>query len=335
MHAVSILEPGGPEVLTWSEVPDPKCGPGDVLIEVAASAVNRADLLQRQGHYPPPPGVPDWPGLECSGTVLEVGAHARSWRPGDLVCAVLAGGGYAERVAVPAGQVLPVPDGMDVVTAAALPEAVCTVWTNMVTTGQLSEGDVLLVHGGAGGIGTTAIQIGVALGATVAVTAGSAAKLARCADLGAAVLINYREDDFVTAVRDATGGRGADIVLDIIGAKYLTQNLDVLAPDGRLVVIGLQGGRRGEVDLMALTQKRSHLTGSTLRYRSVADKSRIVSAVRAGAWPLVAAGKVTPIIDRVLPMTSAGDAHRIVERSDHVGKIVLTTTNLHESEPNH
>jgi putative PIG3 family NAD(P)H quinone oxidoreductase len=325
MHAVTIPSFGGPEVLNWAEVRDPSCGPNDVVIDVAASAVNRADILQRQGHYPPPQDAPQWPGLECSGTISAVGSEVTSWQVGDQVCALLAGGGYAERVVVPAGQVLPVPRGLNLVAAAALPEAICTVWSNVVTDADLRAGEVLLAHGGASGIGTMAIQVGAALGATVAVTAGSEEKLHRCAELGASILINYRDDDFVNALREATDGHGADVVLDIIGAKYLGQNVDALASDGRLAVIGLQGGRCGELDLSVMMRKRARISGSTLRPRSVADKAAIVQLVRDKAWPLVESGQIQPIIDRAVSMREAADAHRIVEQSKHVGKVLLVT----------
>lgn len=329
MYAITIPHPGGPEALVWAEVPDPVCGPGDVLIDVAASAVNRADVLQRQGHYPPPPGAPEWPGLECSGTISAVGDDVVGWQPGDRVCALLAGGGYAERVVVPAGQVLPVPKGIDLITAAALPEAVCTVWSNLVSSRsadtRLSAGDVVLIHGGASGIGTVAVQVGVALGATVAVTAGSEEKLRRCQELGASILVNYRTADFVQAVRDATDDHGADLILDIIGAKYLEQNLNALAMGGILVVIGLQGGRRGDLDMSAVMRKRALITGSTLRYRSVFDKTDVVGHVRDEAWPLVESGQIKPIVDRTVAMPEAATAHTIVENSEHVGKVLLVT----------
>jgi putative PIG3 family NAD(P)H quinone oxidoreductase len=323
MHAVVITEAGGPEVLRWQPVPDPACGPDEVVVAVAASAVNRADLLQRQGAYPPPAGSPAWPGLECSGTIVDVGTDVQGWRPGDEVCALLTGGGYAEKVAVPAGQLLPVPAGVDLVTAAGLPEVMCTVWSNVVMRAGLRSGEVLLVHGGAGGIGTAAIQIGVALGATVAVTAGSSAKLARCADLGASILVNYREDDFVGAVKVATGGHGADVVLDIIGAKYLASNVAVLATGGRLVVIGLQGGRRAELDLSALMSKRASISATTLRARPTAEKAAIVAAVREHVWPMIESGAVTPVIDHVVPMRDAAAAHRAVEAGENIGKVLL------------
>ncbi|AYY11669.1 NAD(P)H-quinone oxidoreductase [Actinobacteria bacterium YIM 96077] len=324
MHAVVITEPGEPGVLAWHEVPEPECGSDEVILDVAASAVNRADLLQRQGFYPPPPGTPEWPGLECSGTISAVGRDVTGWSVGDRACALLAGGGYAERVAVPAGQLLPVPAGVDLVTAAALPEVMCTVWSNVVMTAGLSAGDVLLVHGGSSGIGTTAIQVGVALGATVAVTAGTASKLERCAQLGASVLVNYREQDFVQTVREATGGHGADIVLDIIGAKYLDSNLDVLATGGRIVVIGLQGGRKAEIDLRALMGKRASLIGSTLRARPSREKAAIIDEVRHHLWPLIERGAVVPVIDSTVPMHDAATAHQRVQDSAHIGKVLLT-----------
>ncbi len=324
MRAVVITSEGEPDVLQWSEVDDPAGGPDDVVIDIAASAVNRADLLQRQGRYPPPSGAPPWPGLECSGTVREVGEHVTAVRPGDQVCALLSGGGYAERVVVPEGQVLPLPAGIDVVTAAALPEVFCTVWSNMVMNARLRPGEVVLVHGGAGGIGTAAIQVAAALGATVAVTAGSEAKLERCAALGASVLVDYHRADFVQVVRDATDDHGADVVLDIVGAKYLERNLAVLAPDGRLVVIGLQGGRSAEIDLAALMTRRLAVSGSTLRSRSPAQKAEVVTAVREHVWPMLESGAAVPVIDQILPMAEAAEAHRIVERGDHVGKILLT-----------
>src|SRR4051794_32255845 len=267
MRAVTFSEPGGPEVLQWGEVPDPVCGPGEVLVDVTATAVNRADLMQRQGFYPPPPGASEVLGLECSGVIAEVGDGVTGWAVGDEVCALLAGGGYAERVAVPAGQLLPPPAGVELATAAALPEVTCTVWSNVFMLAGLREGDVLLVHGGSGGIGTMAIQLAVRAGARVAVTAGSPEKLAFCRELGAEVLVDYREEDFVQRVRDATGGHGADVVLDNMGAKYLARNVDVLADGGRLVVIGMQGGRKAELDLGSLLAKRGSVHATALRSR--------------------------------------------------------------------
>lgn len=314
---------GGPDVLTWAEVPDPVPGPGEVVIEVAATAVNRADLLQRQGHYPPPPGAPVWPGLECSGRISALGDEVSGWAVGDEVCALLAGGGYAERVAVPAGQLLPVPNGLSTVDAAALPEVTCTVWANVFQYGRLRPGEVLLVHGGASGIGTMAIQLARRHGAKVCVTAGTTERLARCRELGAEVTVNYRADDFVTQVRKATDGHGADVVLDIMGAAYLPRNVEVLAPNGRLVVIGLQGGRVGELDLGSLLAKRGTVHAAALRARPVAEKAAIVAAVREYVWPAIAAGDVRPVIDRVLPLREATQAHRLVEAGGHVGKVLL------------
>ena len=324
MKAVTISRPGGPEVLHLDDVDDVRPGPGEVLVDVAATAVNRADVLQRQGHYPPPKGAPDWPGLECSGTIAELGPDVSDWTVGDRVCALLTGGGYAEQVVVPAGQLLPVPDGVGLVDAAALPEVVCTVWSNVFMAAGLRPGEVLLVHGGASGIGTMAIQLARQVGARVAVTAGSAEKLQRCRELGADVTVNYREQDFVEEVRSATDGRGADVVLDNMGAAYLARNVAVLAPGGRLVVIGLQGGTRAELDLGAMLRKRAALIATTLRSRPPQEKAAIVASVREHVWPLIADGLVSPVVHDRLPLSQAGEAHRIVEASEHVGKVLLT-----------
>jgi len=323
MRAVTITEPGGPEVLQWEEVPDPVPGPGEVLIDVAAAGVNRADLLQRQGLYPPPPGAPPYPGMEVSGRIESVGADVTGWQPGDEVCALMAGGGYAEKVAVPAGQVLPVPAGLTVVDAAALPETTCTVYSNLVLVGELRAGTTMLVHGGASGIGTTAIQLGKALGARVICTAGSPAKLERCRELGADVAISYRDEDFVEVVKDVTGGHGADVILDIMGASYLARNLAALATEGRLVIIGRQGGNRAELDLGLLQSKRASIHATTLRNRPVPEKSAIVAAVSDQVWPLVSAGTLVPIINETVPMAQAADAHRILEAGGHTGKVLL------------
>jgi putative PIG3 family NAD(P)H quinone oxidoreductase len=322
MHAIVIEQPGGPEALVWSEVPDPEPGEGEVVVAVTAAAANRADLLQRQGHYPPPPGAPPYPGLECSGVVTAVGAGVSGHSVGERVCALLAGGGYAEQVAVPAGQLLPVPQGLSVQESAALPEVACTVWSNVVDVARLRSGQTLLVHGGGGGIGTFAVQLGKALGATVVVTARAAKHEALLA-LGADAAIDYTTEDFVARTREVTGGRGADVVLDIIGAAYLTRNVDVLAPDGRIAVIGMQGGRRGELDLGALMAKRGSISATTLRARPAADKARIVRGVRERVWPLVDAGTIRPVIDTTMPMADAAAAHRRMEASDHLGKILL------------
>jgi putative PIG3 family NAD(P)H quinone oxidoreductase len=294
-----------------------------VVIDVAAAGVNRADLMQRQGLYPPPPGAPPYPGLECSGRVRAVGDGVTGLRPGDQVCALLAGGGYAEQVAVPAGQVLPLPEEVDVVTAAAFPETACTVYANVFQLARLAGGETLLVHGGSSGIGTMAIQLGKAFGARVACTAGSPEKLARCRELGADVTINYRDEDFVAALRDATGGAGADVILDIMGASYLGRNLAALATGGRLVVIGRQGGSRAEIDLGVLQGKQASLHATTLRARPVKEKAAVVAGVREHVWPLINAGKIAAVIDRELPMSQASHAHRAMAASEHIGKILL------------
>jgi putative PIG3 family NAD(P)H quinone oxidoreductase len=324
MRAIVVSSPGGPEVLQVAEVPDAVAGFGEVVIDVAAAGVNRADLMQRQGNYPPPPGAPAWPGLECSGRIAEVGDGVEGWSVGDEVCALLSGGGYAERVAVPAGQVLPVPTGLDVVSAAALPEVTCTVWSNVFMLAGLRREETLLVHGGSSGIGTMAIQLAHRLGARVAVTAGSAAKLAACKELGAEVLVNYREEDFVERVRAATDGAGADVILDIVGAKYLARNLEVLATNGRLVVIGMQGGTKAELNLGALLAKRAAVLATSLRARPAAEKAAIVASVREHVWPLIESGDVRPVIDTTFPLDQAAEAHRRLEASDHVGKVLLT-----------
>jgi putative PIG3 family NAD(P)H quinone oxidoreductase len=323
VYAITTPSYGGPEVLTWSEVPDPVPGAGEVLAEVAASAVNRADLLQRQGFYPPPPGASDVIGMECSGTVAAVGDGVDDWPVGTEVCALLAGGGYAERVVVPAGQLLPVPRGVDLVTAAALPEVTCTVWANVFMLAHLQPGETLLVHGGAGGIGTMAIQLAHRHGATVLCTAGSAAKLSRCRELGADVAINYRDEDFVARAREATDGRGVDVILDNMGGAYLSRNVDALAIGGRLVTIGLQGGGTGELDLGVLLAKRAAVHATSLRFRPIEEKAAIVAAVREHVWPAVESGEVRVIVDRVVPLPDAAEAHRVVQASEHVGKVVL------------
>jgi putative PIG3 family NAD(P)H quinone oxidoreductase len=324
LHAIVATEPGGPDVLAWTEVPDPILAPGEVLVDVVAAAVNRADILQRQGFYPPPPGAPQWLGLECSGRVAALGEGVVSLSVGDEVCCLLSGGGYAEQVAVPAGQAMPVPAGVDLVTAAGLPEVACTVWSNLVMTAHLRRGDSLLIHGGGSGIGTMAIQVARALGARVAVTAGSARKLARSEDLGAEVLINYREQDFVDVIAAETGGRGVDVILDNMGAKYLERNIACLAPGGRLVVIGMQGGVAAEIDLGVLLRRNGTVHATTLRGRTPEQKAEICTQVERHVWPWIAAGIVKPVVDRVVPMTDAADAHRALEAGDVTGKIILT-----------
>jgi putative PIG3 family NAD(P)H quinone oxidoreductase len=317
MYAITIPQPGGPEALTWAEVPDPVAGDGEVVVDVAATAVNRADLLQRQGSYDPPPGASPYPGLECSGRIAEIGPGVTGWSVGDEVCALLAGGGYAQKVAVPSGQLLPVPRGVDLVTAAALPEVTSTVWSNVFMVAHLRPGETLLVHGGSSGIGTMAIQLGKAAGAKVAVTAGSAEKLAACRELGADILVNHREQDFAEAVT-------ADVILDIMGAKYLERNVDALAVNGRLVVIGLQGGVKAEVNLAKLLSKRAAIAATSLRPRPLGEKAAIVAAVREHVWPLIEAGAVRPVVDRTLPLAEASEAHRLLDASTHVGKVLLT-----------
>lgn len=326
MYAITIDQPGGPDVMTWAQHPDPELPRGHVLVEVAATAVNRADLLQRQGYYPPPLGASEILGLECSGVIVELGADVTGWSVGDEVCALLAGGGYAEKVAIPATQLLPVPAGIDLHVAASLPEVACTVWSNVVMRAGLRHGQVLLVHGGGGGIGTHAIQVGKALGARVAVTAGSADKLARCRELGADILINYRESDFVTALAEATDGHGADVVLDNMGASYLARNIDALAMDGHVVIIGMQGGRAGEVDISKLMGKRGNITSTGLRGRPLTGpggKAEIVADVRAKLWPLISDGSVQPIVATELPITDAPVAHQLLDSPDTVGKVIL------------
>lgn len=325
MKAITIPSFGGPEALVLAEVDDLEPRAGEVLVTVAAAGVNRADLLQRQGHYPPPPGESEVPGLEVSGVVAAVGEGVDGWSVGDEVCALLAGGGYAEQVRVPVGQLLPVPEGVSLVDAAALPEVVCTVWSNVFLTANLQPGETLLVHGGSSGIGTMAIQLAREVGAHVAVTAGSAAKLEACRELGAEVLVNYREEDFVAVVREATDGHGADVVLDNMGAAYLGRNVDVLATAGRLVVIGMQDGTTGELDLSVLLRKRAAVIATSLRARPAAEKATIVAAVREHVWPLVAAGRVRPVVHSRFPLAEAAAAHRELEASGHIGKVLLTT----------
>ncbi|HEY7717657.1 MAG TPA: NAD(P)H-quinone oxidoreductase [Pedococcus sp.] len=323
MKAITIPTPGDADALVLADVPDPEPAAGEVRIAVAAAGVNRADVMQRRGFYDPPPGSPTWPGLEVSGTVDAVGEGVTTWSVGDEVCALLVGGGYAERVCVPEAQVLPVPSGVSLEHAAALPEVVCTVWSNVFMTANLLPGQTLLVHGGSSGIGTMAIQLAREVGARVAVTAGSAEKLAACKELGAEVLVNYREQDFVEEVRQATGGAGADVVLDNMGAKYLARNVDALAVNGRLVVIGLQGGTKAEIDLNALLRKRAAVIATSLRARPLEEKATIVAAVREHVWPLVEAGRVRPVVHSRHALADAPAAHREMEDSGHIGKILL------------
>ncbi|MFW5471382.1 NAD(P)H-quinone oxidoreductase [Knoellia sp. CPCC 206435] len=323
MKAITIPTPGGPEALVLSDVETPEPGPGEVRIRVAAAGVNRADVMQRMGHYNPPPGMTEIPGLEVSGVVDAVGVDVGEWVVGDEVCALLVGGGYAEQVVVPAGQVLPVPAGIGLVEAAALPEVACTVWSNVFLTANLQPGETFLVHGGSSGIGTMAIQLAREVGARVAVTAGSQEKLDACRELGAEVLVNYREQDFVEEIRTATDGHGADVILDNMGAKYLPRNVDTLATAGRLVIIGLQGGVKGELDINMLLRKRGAVIATSLRARPLAEKATIVAAVREHVWPLVADGRVRPVISSRHPLSDASAAHAEMEASGHIGKILL------------
>ncbi|MEU5544934.1 NAD(P)H-quinone oxidoreductase [Streptomyces sioyaensis] len=315
MKAISIKEPGGPEVLEWTEVEDPVPAAGEVIVDVVAGAVNRADVAQRMGLYPVPPGASPYPGLEVSGRISAIGEGVTQWQPGDEVCALLAGGGYAQKVAVPAGQLLTVPKGVSVVEAAALPEAAATVWSNLFMTGALKAGETFLMHGGAGGIGTMAIQISKARGARVVTTVGGPEQAARVRDLGADLAVNYRTEDF------AEHGP-YDVILDVIGGHYLQRNVRSLAPDGRLVVIGLQNGLEGELNLAELLFKRASVHGTTLRSRPTGQKAAIVAEVQDHVWPLIENKSVQPVIDRTLPMTEAAEAHRILD-AHHFGKIVL------------
>ncbi len=313
--------------LLWQEVPDVTADRGEVLIKVSAAGVNRADLLQAAGLYPPPPGASELLGMEVSGVIETVGDDVADWAPGHEVCALLAGGGYAEYVAVPAGQLLPHPVGLDLVDSAGVPEVACTVWSNLAMTAHLSEGQLLLMHGGASGVGSHAIQVARALGARVAVTAGSAAKLEACRELGAEILINYRDEDFVERVREASDGAGADVIFDIMGASYLDRNIDALATEGRLVIIGMQGGVKGELNIAKLMGKRAHVIGTTLRARPTNgphSKSAVVAAVTESVWPMIADGRVRPIIGARLPIQEAGEAHRQLQAGEVTGKIVLT-----------
>lgn len=323
MRAITIPEPGDADALVLSDVDDPTPGPGQVLIDVAAAGVNRADVMQRLGFYPPPEGASPLPGLEVSGRVAALGEGVDEWSVGDEVCALIDGGGYAERVVAPAAQVLPVPKGVSLRDAAGLPEVACTVWSNVFLTANLRPGEVFLCHGGSSGIGTMAVQLAAAAGARVAVTAGSEEKLARCRELGADIAISYKESDFVEELRSATDGHGADVILDNIGAKYLDRNVDALATAGRLVIIGLLGGRKAELDIAKLQKKRAAVIATGLRSRPADEKATIVAAVREHVWPLIEQGVVRPVINSSYPLGEAPAAHREMEASGHIGKILL------------
>ncbi|XP_030528807.2 quinone oxidoreductase PIG3-like isoform X2 [Rhodamnia argentea] len=323
MKAVVITTPGDPEVLRLQEVEDPKLEDDHVLIKIAATALNRADTLQRKGMYPPPKGASEYPGLECSGTIEAVGKGVSRWKVGDQVCALLAGGGYAEKIAVPAGQVLPVPAGISLKDAASFPEVACTVWSTVFMMSHLTAGETFLIHGGSSGIGTFAIQMAKYYGARVFVTAGSEEKLAACKDLGADVCINYKTEDFVARVKEETAGKGVDVILDCVGAPYFQRNLDSLNFDGRLFIIGFQSGAVTQVDLRGLLARRLTVQAAGLRNRSTENKAAIVSEVEKEVWPVIEQGKVKPVVYKYLPLAEAAEGHRLMESSKHVGKIVL------------
>jgi putative PIG3 family NAD(P)H quinone oxidoreductase len=324
MIAIRIAKPGGPEVLQAVDMPQPKPGPREVLIRVAAAGVNRPDLMQREGKYPPPPGASDIPGLEVSGTIAACGSGALRWRDGDQVCALVSGGGYAEYCVAPDVQCLPIPSAVDLVSAAGMPEACFTVWTNVLERGRLRAGESLLVHGGASGIGTTAIQIARAFGARVFATAGTDEKCAACERLGAERAINYKTGDFASALTSLTGGCGVDVILDMVGAPYFSRNVDLLALDGRLLQIAVLQGAKVEINLVRVMRQRLTITGSTLRARTVEEKGAIADAVEKAVWPLVEAGKIRPVVHATLPLRQAAEAHRLMESGSHIGKIVLT-----------
>jgi NADPH:quinone reductase len=324
MIAIRIAKPGGPEVLQAVDIQTPRPGPREVLIQVAAAGVNRPDLMQREGKYPPPPGASDIPGLEVAGTITACGSGAQRWREGDQVCALVSGGGYAEYCAVPDVQCLPIPSTVDLVSAAGLPEACFTVWTNVFERGRLRAGESFLVHGGASGIGTTAIQMARAFGARVFATAGTDEKVAACELLGAERAINYKTSDFGSALMPLTGGGGIDVILDMVGAPYFSRNVDLLALEGRLLQIAVLQGAKAEVNLVRVLRQRLTITGSTLRSRTVEEKGAIADAVEKAVWPLVDAGKIRPIVYATFPLKRAAEAHRLMESGSHIGKIVLT-----------
>lgn len=323
MKAVVITKPGGPEVLQVEQVEDPQIKDDEVLIKVEASALNRADTLQRKGSYPPPPGASPYPGLECSGTILQLGSNVTRWKVGDQVCALLGGGGYAEKVAVPAAHVLPVPPGVSLKDAASFPEVACTVWSTVFMMSRLSAGETFLVHGGSSGIGTFAIQIAKYYGAKVFVTAGSEEKLAFCKELGADVCINYKKEDFVSRAKEETAGKGVDVILDNMGGVYLQRNIDSLNLDGRLFLIGLQGGATSQINLSSLLAKRLTVQAAGLRNRTPENKAHIVQEVEKNVWPAITENKVKPVIYKYFPLSQAAEAHQLMESSKHIGKILL------------
>lgn len=324
MTAIEIAAPGGPEQLKPTRRPMPRPGVEEVLVRVAAAGVNRPDVMQRQGRYPPPAGASDLPGLEIAGEIVELGPRVFGWSIGDKVTALLPGGGYAEYAIAAAPLCLPVPAGISLVEAAAIPETFFTVWTNLFDRGRCKAADTVLIHGGTSGIGTTAIQLAAAWGARVFATAGSDDKARACERLGAVRGINYRTEDFVEVLRSQTADRGVDVILDMVAGSYVARNLDIAALEGRVVVISLLGGSRAEINMSLILTKRLTLTGSTLRSRTVAQKAEVADAVRKNVWPLLAAGRVRPIIHATFPLTEAGEAHRLMEASNHIGKIVLT-----------
>jgi putative PIG3 family NAD(P)H quinone oxidoreductase len=324
MSVVEIAAPGGPEQLRLAERPVPRPGDGEVLVRVAAAGVNRPDIMQRQGRYPPPAGASDLPGLEIAGEIAALGPNVAGLSIGDEVAALLPGGGYAAYAIAAAPLCLPVPAGISMIEAAAIPETYFTVWTNLFGRGGCKAGDVVLIHGGTSGIGTTAIQLAVAWGAKAYATAGSDAKARACERLGAVRGINYRTEDFVAVMREATAGRGVDVTLDMVAGSYVARNLDIAALEGRVVVISLLGGSRADINMGVILTKRLTLTGSTLRSRTVAEKAEVAAAVRANVWPLLAAGRARPVIHATFPLAEAGEAHRLMETSTHIGKIVLT-----------
>jgi NADPH2:quinone reductase len=325
MKAIVITQPGAPEVLQITERPTPAYGPDEVLVKIAAAGVNRTDIFQRKVNYPPPPGAPkDIPGLEIAGTITEIGANVRRWKVGDKVCALVSGGGYAEYCNVPEGQCLPIPEGLDFVEAASLPETYFTVWSNVYDRGKLQPGEGLLIHGGSSGIGTTAIQMAKALGNKVYITAGSDEKCAFCKSLGADEAINYRKQDFVTEIDHITHKKGVDVILDMVGGSYTPRNLKALAEEGRLVMINTMEGKEVQVDLSIVMHKRICITGSTLRARSVEFKAAIAASLEKNIWPLIASGQIKPVVNAIFPAHQAADAHALMESGRHTGKIVLS-----------